>query len=155
MIQRIQTLFLIFILILSTVYFSGNLLTFSNQDGLIYNIKLSGTTEDAFSVINLNNFIKDLVKSIMLLIVILSLTAIFLFKRRKKQLVFVYIITILSMILTGIEAYIIYLVLLVKELSIIPGFRILIPPVLILLAILAARGIRHDEKLVKSYERLR
>jgi len=130
-------------------------LTFTDINGKIYNIKLSGTTSDTLSVINLNNFIAGLCVSITVLIIILSLTAIFLFKRRKIQLVFVYIVTFLSFVLTGIEAYLIYHVLSLKELNIVPGFRILIPPVIIILAILAARGIKHDERLVKSYERLR
>jgi len=155
MIQRIQTLYLIFIIILSSFFFSGSLLTFTDINGKIYNIKLSGTTSDTLSVINLNNFIAGLCVSITVLIIILSLTAIFLFKRRKIQLVFVYIVTFLSFVLTGIEAYLIYHVLSLKELNIVPGFRILIPPVIIILAILAARGIKHDERLVKSYERLR
>ena len=155
MIQRIQTLYLIFIVILSSFFFSGNLLTFTDMNEKIYNIKLSGVSGEAFSLINMDNLIAGFRIGLTVLIIILSFTAIFLFKRRKIQLVVTYIVTFLAVVLTGIEVYIIYLVLQLKEISIIPGFKILIPPVIIMLAVLAARGIKHDERLVKSYERLR
>jgi len=155
MIQRIQTLYLIFIVILSSFFFSGNLLTFIDMNEKIYNIKLSGASGEAFSLINMDNLIAGFRIGLTVLIIILSFTAIFLFKRRKIQLVVTYIVTFLAVVLTGIEVYIIYLVLQLKEISIIPGFKILIPPVIIMLAVLAARGIKHDERLVKSYERLR
>jgi len=130
-------------------------LTFTDLNGKIYNIKLSGVSGEAFSLINMDNFISGFRIGLTVLIIILSFTAIFLFKRRKIQLVVTYIVTFLAVVLTGIEVYIIYLVLQLKEISIIPGFKILIPPVIIMLAVLAARGIKHDERLVKSYERLR
>jgi len=155
MIQRIQTLYLIFIVILSSFFFSGNLLTFTDMNEKIYNIKLSGASGEAFSLINMDNLIAGFRIGLTVLIIILSFITIFLFKLRKIQLVVTYIVTFLAVVLTGIEVYIIYLVLQLKEVNIIPGFKVLIPPVIIMLSILAARGIKHDERLVKSYERLR
>jgi len=37
----------------------------------------------------------------------------------------------------------------------IPGAGLILPPLMAVLAVLARRGIKKDEKLVSSYERLR
>jgi hypothetical protein len=37
----------------------------------------------------------------------------------------------------------------------IPGFKIILPIVILVLSILAFRGIKKDDQLVKSYDRLR
>lgn len=39
--------------------------------------------------------------------------------------------------------------------EIVPGFKIALPVIILILNILTYRGIRHDDRLVKSYDRLR
>jgi hypothetical protein len=39
--------------------------------------------------------------------------------------------------------------------EIIPGFKMILPVLILITSILALRGIRKDDRLVKSYDRLR
>jgi len=92
---------------------------------------------------------------IVLLIPVLSLTAIFLFKNRRLQKKFTIGIIFLDM---GLLLYLILFVFLLinrynVELS--PHVNLIIPPFVLILSILSYRGIKHDENLVKSYDRLR
>ena len=40
-------------------------------------------------------------------------------------------------------------------LTIIPGIKMVVPLLILIFGILAQRGIKHDENLVRSYDRLR
>ena len=48
-----------------------------------------------------------------------------------------------------------YIILTKYNAEIIPGFKMVIPVIQLILSILAYRGIRKDDALVKSYDRLR
>ena len=96
-----------------------------------------------------------LLKVDILIIIIFSIISFGLFKKRKIQLSFS--IALLSAIL-------ILIVILFYQISRIsqfytaqfkPGFEILLPVIIAILVILAIRGIRKDEKLLSSYNRLR
>ncbi len=155
MIQRIQTIYLIIIVILSSALFSGTFIYFSGPDNQVIMVKLTGIAELTHGIdFNAEILLKILIV-LLIIVIVFSLTAIFLFKRRKLQFNFTAAVAILSLVISGIEVYIIYRILKSGVINLIPGFKMFIPPVLILLACLALKGIRHDEKLVKSYERLR
>jgi hypothetical protein len=57
--------------------------------------------------------------------------------------------------LTGAVAYYILIFIQSHNVSLVPGIKTFIPVVTIILSILAYRGIKKDEALVKSYDRLR
>ena len=85
----------------------------------------------------------------------ISLLAIFLYKNRKMQLKVTLTLIILEVLLFVVVAY--YIVYVIKrfDASLIPGFRMFIPFLTIVFSILAYRGIKKDEILIRSYDRLR
>ena len=95
------------------------------------------------------------VTAILILISLLSIIAIFLFKHRKIQLTFAIMVIILSAGLIIASAwYGIYLTGNFK-IKISPGIQMALPFLILLFSVLAFRGILKDDRLVKSYDRLR
>lgn len=92
---------------------------------------------------------------IVLIICILSFSAIFLFKKRKLQLRLVFIVILLTVVFIGITLYYLFWVTEKFQAELVPGFKMLIPLLILIFGILAFIGIKKDEKLVKSYDRLR
>ncbi len=143
MIQRIQTIYL---LIASLV--SG---------GLIFVFDLWKTLKERVFTLDLFQQDSTLLKSIpisFLISAILSIVAIFLFKKRQLQFVIGRIIIIINFFILGL---LIYLSLnlpgetLVSE----KGIGMFLPVLTILLVVLANKAIKKDEDLVKSVDRLR
>ena len=155
MIQRIQSLYLFLTTLLSLLFLNGSLLSFINKSGSAIKITLSGieqgTGGQGFELID-----KLLPLSIILIIIpVISLVTIFFFKKRAVQIR-------LSGILIGLVSFLIlacghssYLILTKYSGVIIPGIKMAIPFLMLIFSILAYRGIRKDDKLVKSYDRLR
>ena len=138
MIQRIQTLFL-----LGVVLLSGLILAFPVCQ-LATGVVLKDNFISSFSNIGLAtlNFI----------IPAIALATILLYKNRKLQI---------KLTVVTIIALVIYYLLLLGYVLQLPnnayslGFTVAIPAINILLGVLAIRAIRKDENLVKSLDRLR
>jgi hypothetical protein len=92
---------------------------------------------------------------ISLMIPVLSLITILLYRNRKLQIKTVIMLITLDLLLIIIAVYYIFAFTGIENGRIIPVFRMFIPAINVLLAVLAFRGIRKDENLVKSYDRLR
>lgn len=92
---------------------------------------------------------------IILLICILSFAAIFLFKKRKIQLTLTVSIILLTILLIGLMLFYAFWTAGKYQEKLVPGFKMFIPLLMFVFGILAYRGIRKDENLVKSYDRLR
>lgn len=92
---------------------------------------------------------------VVLLIIILSVVAIFLYKNRKIQIKIALAIIFLSAALTALTAWFAYSAGEKYQAVLSPGFRTFIPLIIMLFSILAYHGIRKDETLVRSYDRLR
>lgn len=155
MIQRIQSLYLLLTFLSSLLFLSGNFLKFFNKTGSEITMNLKGIWQ--ISEAGTMDLIQAQIplSVIVLLIPVLSLTAIFLFKNRRLQKKFTIGIIFLDM---GLLLYLILFVFLLinrynVELS--PHVNLIIPPFVLILSILSYRGIKHDENLVKSYDRLR
>ena len=155
MIQRIQSLYLLITSILSLLFLKGSFFNFINKAGVMVKITFNGIEEGSAG----QGFIlkeKLLPLSIILmLITAISLITIFLFKKRIAQ-------TWLSGILIGLVTFFIlacshgsYLILTKYSAEFIPGIKMTFPFLMLIFSILAYRGIRKDDKLVKSYDRLR
>ena len=86
---------------------------------------------------------------------ILSVVTMLLFKFRKVQRVFAFILITLSVCLTILILYYSNIVVNAYEGHIVSGIKMVFPVLIIISAILAVRGISKDEALVKSYDRLR
>lgn len=155
MIQRIQTLYLVIILALSLVFLTGNIVTFTNEQGTIINAKLLKEANNLQALSTHSKIIINFLVISTIIILLSSFIAIFSFKRRKIQLLLTMLITLFEVFNTAAIFVIIYELKVSEMNNIIPGIRLIIPPVNIIMALLAAKGIRHDENLIKSYERLR
>jgi hypothetical protein len=155
MIQRVQSLYLLLTTLLSGLFLKGNFLKFINtvDSGIIINFTgiYKATGDRGFDLIE-----KLLPLSIIfILIPVISVLAIFLYKNRKLQLKITLILIIISILLIAISTY--YGISLINSYhtAFVPGIKMLIPFLILVLAILAYRGIKKDEALVKSYDRLR
>lgn len=149
MIQRKQSLFLAFAVILLAQLFIFPVYSFENGEEqlLFYIYGIGQISSDYLVTIALNVF------SIFLLIAI-----IFLYKNRKNQMLLCKIATLL---ITGLIVAIFYFAETVKNLPELAGYASSIRPILVaplaalVLVILANRAIKQDEELVRSADRLR
>jgi|WetSurSiteA1Bulk_404760.scaffolds.fasta_scaffold04830_5 hypothetical protein len=92
---------------------------------------------------------------IALSIPILSLTAIFLYKKRRLQMKFTIGVIFLDIILIMYLIFFAYLIINRYHVEFIPFINMIIPPLVLILSILAYIRIKKDENLVRSYDRLR
>lgn len=155
MIQRIQSVYLSLITILSLVLLNGSILVFSEKTGSLINVTFSGifraNTGQGLELIE-----KLLPLSVLIILIpLISLITIFIYKNRKVQLrlslfliilISVFVIALIHVSLSVISKF---------EASIIPGYKMIIPVLILIISILAYRGIRKDDRLVKSNDRLR
>jgi 4-amino-4-deoxy-L-arabinose transferase-like glycosyltransferase len=155
MIQRIQSVYLSFIVLISLLLIKGSILVFSEKTGSIIKLTFDGifrhNVGQGFELIE-----KLLPLSLLIILIpIISLITIFTFKNRKIQLKLAIVLIILCtlLIIALIHGSIITISKL--EASIVPGFKMFIPVAILILSILAYRGIKKDDQLVKSYDRLR
>lgn len=142
MIQRIQSIYLTIVIVLSAILpFVFKLWVKSNEEVFAL---------DLFSELTL---LSKLVPVFFFLSALIAAIAIFKFKKRQLQFVLVRIIILINLFLLGI---LIYLSLtLPGEASSEKGIGMFLPIVVILFAFLANKAIKKDEDLVKSVDRLR
>ena len=142
MIQRIQSIYLTIVIVLSAILpFVFKLWKNSNKEVFAL---------DLFSELTL---LSKLVPVFFFLSALIAAIAIFKFKKRQLQFVLVRIIILINLFLLGI---LIYLSLtLPGEVSSEKGIGMFLPIVVILFAFLANKAIKKDEDLVKSVDRLR
>lgn len=155
MIQRIQSLFLLMTTLMSLLFLKGSYLNFIDKSGSVIKVTFTGLLR----ITEGQNFelIQNLLPLTVLLVLIpvLSLLTIFIFKNRTIQL---WLSLSLIILISGfIIVSIYYSSTVISELGaeIIPGFKMFIPVLMLILAILAYLGIKKDDRLIKSYDRLR
>ncbi|WP_299216033.1 DUF4293 domain-containing protein [uncultured Aquimarina sp.] len=136
MIQRIQSIYLFLVVVLS---------------GGISTILPYGLDQDGEALLSQNNF---LVLGMFTGSAVLALVSIFLFKNRQLQFVLGRINILLNFILLGVFVYW-SLTLSGETLVSEKGIGMLIPVISIVLLVVANKAIRKDENLVKSVDRLR
>ena len=154
MIQRIQTLWLLISLSLSGFLVKGGIVNFIGRDGQKYFTGFSGIskmTESGTEIIRSSIPLATLIIGIP----VLSVVTILLFKFRRIQRVFAFILIALSVCMTILICYYSYVMVHTYEGHIVPGIKMVFPVLIIISAILTVRGISKDEALVKSYNRLR
>jgi RsiW-degrading membrane proteinase PrsW (M82 family) len=141
--------------LLSFLFLRGSLFSFQSKTGSVLKITFSGIVKSTeghdFEFIE-----KTLpLAFILILIVLLPVIAILLFKRRNIQLLLSKIIIGLVSCLILACGHITYLTMTKYSAEIIPDIKIALPFLMLIFSILAHRGIRKDDQLVKSYDRLR
>lgn len=137
MIQRIQTLYLIMTILLSVLFLTGRMIVIEKDAEVIHQGMIVPLAVTAA------------------LIALISAVSIFLYKNRKQQLKLGLILIILSSVLTA--ALVIYGFILTSQNGgrIRLNLSIILPFPMIITSLLAYRGIKKDEELVRSYDRLR
>ncbi|MFZ2340261.1 MAG: DUF4293 domain-containing protein [Bacteroidales bacterium] len=155
MIQRIQSLYLLLTSIVSVLFLSGNFLSFFNDSGsgIFMDYRGIWTAGQGGAPQSLESQI--VIPVVALLIIILSVVAIFLYKSRKIQIKFAIATVFLSAALIILTAWFAYSAGEKYQAVLSPGIRTFLPLVIQLFSILAYLGIRKDENLVRSYDRLR
>jgi ABC-type spermidine/putrescine transport system permease subunit I len=155
MIQRIQSLYLLLISLLSALFLAGRFSTFHKSTGSEIVMNISGIWDKGSegNLTNIGNLVP--LSGILILTALISFVAIFLYKHRKLQMKVTITIIILSVITVALIVFYALSVILKYKAEINPGAEMILPLLVIISGILAYRGIKRDEKLVKSYDRLR
>jgi hypothetical protein len=155
MIQRIQSVYLFLITLLSLLFFNGNYLNFIDRSGSAMIVNFTGIIKSTEgSGFELISTVWPLIV-IFVLISVVSFITIFLFKKRDIQLLFSKILIGLISASILVSVFYSYQVTSKYSAMFIPGVKMIVPVILLLLSVLAFRGIRRDDNLVKSYDRLR
>lgn len=159
MIQRIQTIFLIVVIVIGYVnlsqdpvyaWFTAN--DHSNSNVLMFWHSYSGVVTDASKM-----YINDLLTAFFTIVMVLSgLGTLFLFKNRKLQLKTAWLTLVFSILLVGV-LYLRYFLMSMAYENYTGqfGIHLIWPHFLILFAALSVYNIRRDERLVGSMNRIR
>lgn len=158
MIQRIQTVYLTASVIACVLLFSFPMAKFNNDVQGTYILSVIGVKY--LNMVDPPIFVNFWLTFPMLILAIASIiitgTAIFLYKKRRSQLLLVNISFLLNVILVGL-VYLYYVGYIEKLSKVVPSYQfgIFLPLISMVLLVLANRTIRKDEALVKSTDRLR
>jgi hypothetical protein len=154
MIQRIQTIWLLLSAFLSGFLVKGGIVNFIDKSGQKFYTGFSGIYKQSETG---NELIRNSIPLAVLIILItlLSLTTIFLYNRRHIQRVLSLILVGLSLCLVILVTFYSFLVLKNNGADLVPGIKMVFPLLILIAEILAYSGITRDERLVKSYDRLR
>ncbi len=155
MIQRIQSIYLLLTTVLSVLFLNGSIINFADKTNKALTINFYGINK----VLENSHFelIEKLVPLSVLLILIpaLSFITIFLFKRRKLQMGLIKgLIGLIVILMCGSAYYIIYVIRNFNA-EMLPGINLFLLLLMLVSSYLAYRGVKKDEDLVKSYDRLR
>lgn len=86
---------------------------------------------------------------------LLSLAVIFLYKKRNIQILLAKILIFLIIAFTGASIVYSWLIISKYDAAFDSWYKLFIPVIQLILSILAYRGVKNDDDLVKSYDRLR
>lgn len=152
MLQRRQSLYLLVVLILSILLFTGPL-AFINAGEGGYFLKHSGVFDLSGKRLDISTWPLTVMISISTL---LSFLAIFSYMKRPRQMRLTLFLMFFNLGLIGVAFYYVrYVMHNFDGDQFVFQWRVVIPPVMMVLLILAFRDIRKDELLVKAYDRIR
>jgi hypothetical protein len=151
MIQRIQTLFLLAVVILSGLLLTGDLLIMNSGSGTLFTISFQGLGEEGGEIIQRLWPLSFL----MALVPVLALVAIFLYRKRSTQMRVTMITLLLSLGTLFLGAFYVIMFDRKIDVTIIWKIKVVFPLISAILTWLAHRAILRDDLRVKSYDRLR
>ena len=155
MIQRIQSLYLTFIIILSLLLLSGGILKFADESGSDINLSSAGILTDPSQKIVDQIAPAWPVTALLIMISFLSLVAVFMFRFRKIQILLTISVIILSAVLITAISWFGFTAIHNFRMTFSPGINMTFPVLILIFAILGLKGIQKDDRLVRSYDRLR
>jgi len=151
MIQRIQTIFLLTIAVLSGLMLTGDLIIMSAGQATLFSISFAGLGENGGEII------QRLwpLSVILVLVPLLALAAVFLYKKRALQMRITMFVLLLSLGTIILGAF--YVLMFDKKIDIriIWTLKAIFPLISAIMAWLAYRSIMRDDLKVRSYDRLR
>ena len=155
MIQRIQSLYLFLTTIIAFLFLRGGFISIISFEGSETLLRFSGVYQKAGETgfVLIGKMIPLTVIS--LLIPLISIITIFFFRKRNLQIKLTIILLVLEILLIITGAFYAFTMVQKHSSSVIPELNILLPFLEIIFTFLAYVGIRKDEVLVKSYDRLR
>jgi len=139
-------------MILAGLMFSGRIMGFTGD--AVYELTFRGLAP----AVQTGNSAADnsfMIGAGLLLIIIAALAAILLYRYRKLQKTAVFAAIAGAVIVCALELYYWNLAAKTYNAGMMPHIRMVFPVIIIILAVLALSGISRDEKIVKSYDRLR
>lgn len=150
MLQRIQSLYLLGILVVQVLISQFSFLVFT-KDSMLYSLTPAGVFDDQDISI-----ISDY-KQVFIIIIscVFALVAIVIFKNRKLQMKLIMLlgfICVAQLVFVGVSFY---------QLSqdnvigLLPGLATYLIPVCLILAVLARKAVKKDDDLIKSVDRIR
>jgi hypothetical protein len=154
MIQRIQTIWLLVSAITSGFLMKGGIVYFIGNAGQKYYTGFSG-------IFKLTDSGQELIKGtiplsiIIILIPMVSVISILLYKSRRIQKMLALILIAFAICTIGLLTFYSFLLIKNYDTGLVPGIKMFIPVIILIASILAYRGIVKDDRLVKSYDRLR
>ena len=155
MIQRIQSVYLSMTMLLSIIFLKGSFLKFINNSGSDILMNFTGTWQSNIEG-GLDLLWKHIpVTVVIVLIPLLTISSLLTFKNRKLQIKLTAALIFFTVIFITLAGYYGLLVINRYQAEILPDYKIIIPLFMIVFEILAIRGIKKDENLVRSYDRLR
>jgi hypothetical protein len=155
MIQRIQSLYLFIITVLSVFLFRGSIINFAEISGSAIKLSFSGLSREVG--MQSSEMIENVLPLTILIILIpaFSIITTFLFRKRVIQLILAKILlALISVFIIALTIYS-YFILNKYEAELTLGFKMIMPVMQLSFSYLAYRGIKKDDDLVKSYDRLR
>ncbi len=155
MIQRIQTLYLLITVLLSGLFLTGSILQTADSSGNGISMSIGGIYRTAGNSAPVRTGEMIPFAVISGAIPVIALATLFLYKKRKLQIKLTVLLLCFEVLLVIAGVY--YFLVLLKNPAgnIIPGYRSVIPLLTVIFTVLAYRGVRKDENLIKSYDRLR
>lgn len=156
MIQRKQTVFLLLAVIASVVLFFFPLAHFigAKDSIVLYVQKIFSLVPDNKLEYGITFLLPMLVPNVF--VILFSLLAVFLYKNRKLQMKIIQLNMFVEVVM--IALFFFYDVhVLQSAAGSVPDYNVgaIIPPIVLILLFLAYQGVRNDEKLVRSADRLR
>ena len=155
MIQRIQSLYLSFVILLSILFCYGTVFSFNNDAGNSLKLILTGVLNEEGGQYFARAGFTWILPATLVLIILLSIVAILMFRNRRIQMLLAISLIVLSVILIATLSFYIFYAVSYYKLTIVPELKMAIPVMILLFSLLAYKGIRKDDSLIKSYDRLR
>jgi len=152
MLQRVQTLYLLGVFLLTILLFTGPIADFSTDTGVL-SLKHSGIFTGQGEKMELSTWPLSLLFAV---VSVLAFLNIFSYKNRVRQMRICIFLMLVSIGMTGMMIYYTWVAgNKFDAIHTLYQWRYVIPPIVIILQYLAFRGIRKDELMVKAYDRIR
>lgn len=152
MIQRRQSLYLLVVFVLSVILFTGPLASVSLADGVLY-LRHSGVFDLEGEKLGVSTWPLTMMIALSTLV---SFLTIFSYLKRTRQMRMALFLMFFNLGLIAVAFYyIMYMMHNFGGQQFMFEWRVVIPPITLVLLVLAFRDIRRDELMVRATERIR